>query len=73
MNDFITLVEEGYRLIRNLGQLTLDNVESGVLAYFRRVRSWTIRIFVAALAPLLVILPCLLLHLPLRACLKIGG
>lgn len=65
MNDFITLVQEGYRLIRNLGQLTLDTVESAVLAYFRRVRSWTIRIFVAALAPLLVILPCLLLHLPL--------
>ncbi len=64
MNDFIALVKEGFRLAWNLGQLALDAVKAAVLAYFRGVKKWSIRFFIAAVAPLVVIVPCLVFHVP---------
>ncbi len=64
MNDFIELVKEGFRLAWNLGKLAVETVKAAVLAYFRGVKKWTIRFFIAAVAPLVVILPCLIFHVP---------
>lgn len=64
MDDFIALVKEGFRLAWNLGKLSVETVKAAVLAYFRGVKKWTIRFFIAAIAPLVVIVPCLIFHVP---------
>lgn len=58
--EFFDLFKEGVRLVWNIGQLTADKAKALVLGYFTRVRRWTITLFLAALAPLVIIIPCLL-------------
>jgi hypothetical protein len=67
MNDFLALFKEGFRLAWNLGQLALENVKAVVLAYFLGVKKWSIRFIIAAVAPLVVIVPCLAFHAPFGA------
>ena len=63
--DFKSVVREGFRLAGNLAKVTAEKVADVVLSYFRQVKKWSIRLFIAAVAPLVVIVPCLVFHLPL--------
>lgn len=65
MSEFFELIKEGFRLAANFGQMTLDAVKATVLGYFAQVKKWTIRFAVAAAAPLLIIVPCLIFKLTL--------
>ena len=78
MNDFIALVKEGCRLawnlwklsvetIKDLGKRALETLKAAVIAYFRGVKKWTLRFFIAAVAPLIVIVPCLAFGAPFGA------
>lgn len=73
--DFKNAVREGSRLLANLTLIgsekageavraVAQKTADAVRAYFRQVRQWSIRLFIAALAPLLVIVPCFALHAP---------
>jgi len=64
MGDFIELIKEGFRLAANVGTLAFDAVKAAVVGYFRQVKKWSIRFFIAALVPLVVIVPCMMFHLP---------
>lgn len=72
MGDFIELIKEGFRLAANVGMLALDAtmvavdaIKSAIFAYFKLVKKWTIRLTIAAFAPLVLIVPCLIFHAPL--------
>jgi hypothetical protein len=73
MGDFIELIKEGFRLAANVGKLALDAtmvavdaIKAAIFAYFKQVKKWTIRLTIAAFAPLVLIVPCLIFHAPLR-------
>lgn len=72
MGDFIELIKEGFRLVANVGKLTrdatkvaVDAIKAPIVAYYKQVKKWTIRLTIAAFAPLVVVLPCLFFHAPL--------
>jgi len=64
MCDFINLIKKGLELAENVGTLALDVAKAAVLGYFTQVKKWSARLFMAALIPLLVIVPSLMLHQP---------
>ncbi len=64
MNGFFDLVKEGFRLAANLGLMALAAVKAAVLGYFNQVKLWSIRLAIAAAAPLVVIVPCLFFNAP---------
>ena len=65
MGDFIDLIKEGFRLAANVGAMAYDAVKAAVVGYFRQVKKWSIRFFIAALVPLVVVVPCMMFRLPL--------
>ena len=65
MGDFIDLIEEGFRLFANVATFAYDGFKAAVVGYFRQVKKWSIRFFIAALIPLIVIVPCMMFGLPL--------
>lgn len=65
IDDFLNVARELSRLSGNIAAISAEKAKQAVLAYFRLVGTWSIRILVAALAPLVVIIPCLLFHAPL--------
>src|SRR5258705_9929732 len=58
--DLKNVVRQWLRLMKNLAVLTAEAVR----AYFLQLKKWSIRLFIAAVAPLVVVVPCLMFHAP---------
>ena len=72
LDDLKCLVREGFRLVANLtvlvaekGTVAAEKSQKVVVTYFRLVGKWSLRILIAALIPLVVIIPCLVFRAPL--------
>jgi hypothetical protein len=62
--DFKNVVRQGFRLLANLTVFAAGKVVEAVRAYFVQLKKWSILLFIAAVAPLVVVVPCLLFHAP---------
>jgi hypothetical protein len=62
--DFKNVVREGFRLLANLTTFAAEKAKEVVVSYFRLVQRWLFWLFIAALAPLIVIAPCLMFGAP---------
>ncbi len=74
--EFVGLIKEGWRLVRNLANETkatvgraLDSnfvhaITGAIAAYFAALRKYALILAAAAVAPLVVVIPCLMLHKP---------
>lgn len=62
--DFKNVVRQGFRLLANLTVLAVEKLAEAVRAYFLQLKKWSIRLFFAAVAPLVVVVPCLVFHAP---------
>lgn len=62
--DFKNVVRQGFQLLANLAVLATEKFAEAVRAYYFQLKKWSVRLFLAAVIPLLVVVPCLLFHAP---------
>ena len=63
--DFKDLVRQGFHLFWNLGSLAAEQVYQVIVAYFLRVKKWSVRFLIWAAVPFPLVFFLLLFHAPL--------